>query len=72
MDLEMGKKVHELVSQPGKFARALNCLLSKTITWVLSLFTLRKWVFIQFLIVVRHYGSEHSMVERLETAGKIW
>ena len=29
-DLEMGKKVPESLSQPGRLARALNCLLPKT------------------------------------------
>ena len=59
-----------LFKQPDKLTDCLKLLLPKTMTLVLVVLSLRKWVFIQSEIEERHEGTSEKSVESLEKAGK--
>ena len=61
MECERGMSEPLLFKQPDKLTDCLKLLLPKTMTLVLVVLSLRKWVFIQSEIEERHEGTSEKV-----------
>ena len=69
MEGERGMSELELFKQLDKLTDCLKLLLPNTMTWVLVVFSFRKWVFVHFEIEERQEGTSEKSVDSLEKAG---
>ena len=66
---ERGMREPVLFKQPDKLTDCLKLLLPNTMTWVLVVFSLRKWVVVHLEIEERQEGTSKKRVDSFEKAG---